>query len=177
MADLIVIGYDDEETADLAAEEVMRLSDDLVIQPESVAVIRRDLDGRYHVETTHHPVLEGATWGMLWGVLFGLLFFIPGFGLAVGAGLGALFGLLNKAGIDQEFQQRVRDMVQPGTSALFMIVDKITPDKAIEALSRYGGTVLQTSLSKEVEEELQQALHGSPKERAEAAQSAPAGVA
>jgi uncharacterized membrane protein len=155
----------------------MRLSDDLLIQPESVAVVKRDPDGKYHVSTTHHPVLEGTTWGMLWGVLFGLLFFIPGFGLAIGAGLGALFGLITKAGIDREFQQRVREMVQPGTSALFMIVDKITPDKALEALSQYGGTVLQTSFSKEAEEELQRALHGTPEEREQAAQEAPAGVA
>ena len=31
---------------------------------------------------------------------------------------------------------------------------------AVEALSKYGGTVLKTSLSKEGERELQEALHG-----------------
>jgi hypothetical protein len=30
----------------------------------------------------------------------------------------------------------------------------------VEALSRYGGTVLKTSLAKEGEKELQEALHG-----------------
>jgi uncharacterized membrane protein len=176
MADLIVIGYDDEETASKAAAEVGRLAHDLVIEPESVAVIRRDGEGKYHVETTHHPVAEGATWGMLWGALFGLIFFIPVFGLAIGAGLGALFGAIAKAGIDDAFQERVRDMVQPGTSALFLIVDKITPDKAIDALSTYGGTVLQTSLSKEAEEQLQEALHGSAADREEASNAQPASV-
>ena len=34
------------------------------------------------------------------------------------------------------------------------------PDKAVEALSKYGGTVLKTSLSREGERELQEALHG-----------------
>jgi len=53
----------------------------------------------------------------------------------------------------------VRDMLQPGTSALFLIVEQVTPDKAVEALSRYGGTVLKTSLSAEAEKELQEALH------------------
>jgi uncharacterized membrane protein len=52
-------------------------------------------------------------------------------------------------------------MVQPGTSALFPIVDKVTPDKAIEALSRFGGRALTSSLCKEAERELQQALHRS----------------
>jgi uncharacterized membrane protein len=161
MADLIVIGYDDEETAAKAAAEVQRLASDLVIEPEAVAVIRRDADGKFHVATTHHPVAEGASWGMLWGALFGLLFFIPIFGLAIGAAMGALFGAIEKAGIDHHFQQQVRDMVQPGNSALFLVVDKITADKAVAALSKFGGRVLKTSLSHEAEQHLQDALYGS----------------
>ncbi len=102
----------------------------------------------------------GATWGMFWGFLFGLIFFVPLFGLAVGAGLGALFGKIEKTGIDKEFQNQVREMLKPGTSALFLIVEKVTPDKAVDALSKFGGTVLKTSLSKEAEEELQRELHG-----------------
>jgi uncharacterized membrane protein len=81
--------------------------------------------------------------------------------MAVGAGLGALTGKLTKTGIDREFQDQVRDMLQPGTSALFLVVEKVTPDKAVDALSQYGGTVLKSSLSKAAEQELQDALHGS----------------
>jgi len=47
-----------------------------------------------------------------------------------------------------------------GTSALFLMLEKVTPDKAVEAMSKYGGTVLKTSLSKQDETELQDALHG-----------------
>jgi uncharacterized membrane protein len=89
-----------------------------------------------------------------------MLFFVPFFGMAVGAGLGALMGHVTKTGIDKEFQRQVQDMLEPGTSALFLIVEKVTPDKAVEALSKYGGTVLKTSLSQEAEQELQAALHG-----------------
>ena len=160
MADLIAIGYDDEDTAERAAEEVHRLARDLVIEPEAVAVIKRDGDGKYKVVTNHHPVAEGVTWGMFWGVLFGLLFFIPVFGLAVGGVLGALFGTIDKVGVDKTFQQEVRDMLQPGTSALFLIVDKVTPDKAVAALSKYGGRVLKTSLAEDAEQRLQQSLAG-----------------
>ncbi len=52
-------------------------------------------------------------------------------------------------------------MVQLGTSALFLMLEKVTPDKAVEAMSKYGGTVLKTSLSTDDEKELQDALHGS----------------
>jgi uncharacterized membrane protein len=79
---------------------------------------------------------------------------------AIGAGLEALMGKLAKTSIDKQFQDQVRDMLKPGTSALFLMVEKVTPDKAVEAMSQYGGTVLKTSLSKDDEKELQDALHG-----------------
>jgi uncharacterized membrane protein len=160
MSDLIAIGYPDETTAQAAADEAHRLARDLIIQPDAIAVIVRDQEGKFHVHTNHSPVGAGATWGMFWGLLFGLLFFIPFFGMALGAGMGALMGKLTKSGIDRQFQDQVRDLLQPGTSALFLMVEKVTPDKAIDALSQYGGTVLKSSLSKEGEKELQDALHG-----------------
>jgi uncharacterized membrane protein len=165
MSDLIVIGYPDETTAALAADEARALARDLIIQPDAIASIVRDQEGKYHVHTSHHAVGAGATWGMFWGLLFGLLFFVPIFGLAIGAGLGALMGKITKSGIDREFQDRVRDLIKPGTSALFLMVEKVTPDKAVEAMSKYGGTVLKTSLSKQGEADLQAALHGSETEQ------------
>jgi len=159
MATLIAIGYPDETTATAAADEAERLAGDLIIQPDAIAVIRRDREGKYHVTTNHHAVGAGATWGMFWGLLFGLLFFVPFLGMAVGAGMGALMGKMTKGAIDKEFQSQVRDMLQPGTSALFLIVEHATPDKAVEGLSKFGGTVLKSSLPKETERQLQEALH------------------
>ena len=160
MSDLIAIGYPDVTTAEEAADEARRLAQDLIIQPDAIAAIVRDADGKYHVHTSHHPVGAGASWGMFWGLLFGVLFFVPVIGIAVGVGLGALLGKVTKAGIDRQFQDQVRGMLKPGTSALFLMVEKVTPDKAVEAMSKYGGTVLKTSLSKQGEQELQDALHG-----------------
>src|SRR5690242_2826184 len=153
MAELIAIGYPDMTTADAAADEARRLAQDLIIQPDAIAVIVRDEDGSYHVHTSHHLVGGGATWGMFWGFLFGLLFFIPVLGMAIGAGMGALMGKVQKAGIDKAFQRQVQEMLQPGTSALFLIVEHVTTDKAVAALSQYGGTVLKSSLSEDAEKE------------------------
>jgi uncharacterized membrane protein len=160
MSTLIAIGYGDETTATAAADVAESLQKDLIIEADAIAVIRRDREGKYHVTTNHHEVGGGATWGMFWGLLFGMLFFIPVFGMAVGAGMGALMGKVAKTGIDKQFQDEVRDMLQPGTSALFLVVEKVTPDKAIDALSQFGGKVLKSSLSKKAEEELQAELRG-----------------
>jgi uncharacterized membrane protein len=160
MATLVAIGYDHEETAAMAAAEVRRLSRELIIEPDAVAVIKRDAGGHYHVSTSHHAVGIGTSWGMFWGLLFGLLFFVPVFGLAVGAGIGALFGKIEKSGIDKEFQEQVREMVRPGTSALFLIIEKATPEEAVAALGRFGGTVLKSSLTEEDQKRLQEELSG-----------------
>ena len=160
MATLVAIGYPDETTAEKARQTVQSLEADLVIQADQVAAVSRDSEGKYHVTTTHGGASAGggAVWGGFWGLLFGLLFFVPFFGLAIGAGMGALFGHLGEHAIDKEFQEQVRDQVKPGTSALFLIIEKATPDKAIAALSEFGGTVIRTSLSEEDTAKLQAAL-------------------
>src|SRR4051795_3455543 len=132
MSTLVAIGYPDETTATSAAEEAQRLAKDLILQPDAIAAIRRDAEGKFHVQTSHNPTGTGASWGMFWGLLFGMLFFIPFLGMAIGAGLGALMGKVTKTGINKEFQEQVRDMLQPGTSALFLVIEHATPDKAIE---------------------------------------------
>src|ERR1700751_6207876 len=147
MATLVAIGYPDQGTAEQARNTVRELESDLVIQAEQVASISRDLEGKYHVQTSHGGASAGggAWWGGFWGFLFGLLFFIPFAGLALGAGMGALFAHFGQKGIDKAFQEQVRDYLKPGTSALFMVIDQVTPDKAIAALQQYGGTVIRTS--------------------------------
>src|SRR5256885_6370761 len=139
MSTLIAIGYPDETTATAAGDVVEQLAKDLIIEPDAIAVIRRDREGKFHVTTNHHAVGGGATWGMFWGLLFGLLFFIPGFGMAVGAGLGALMGKVAKTGIDKEFQDQVRGMLQPGTSCLLLVIEHVTPRKAVDRLIQLGG--------------------------------------
>jgi uncharacterized membrane protein len=160
VAELIAIGYPDETTAAEAEKAAQHLAQELIIQPDAIAAIVRHKDGTYQVTTNHHVVGAGATWGMFWGFFFGLLFFVPGLGMAIGAGLGALFGKLEAAGIDKEFQQEVRDLLEPGTSALFLVLEKATPERAIAGMSTYGGKALKTSLSQETEDQLQTALHG-----------------
>ena len=86
MADLIAIGYPDEATAAAAADESRRLAQDLIIEPDAIASIVRDSEGKYHVHTSHHPVGTGATWGMFQGLLFGTAVLHPG--LRPGGGRG-----------------------------------------------------------------------------------------
>ena len=163
MSDLIVIGYPDEETAGKVWGELTRLQEDFLVDLEDAAIIRRDQKGKLHTATpAHHAVTWGTLSGLFWGVLIGLIFLwplAPVVGVAGGI-MGAALGAAGNLGLKDEFTQRVRDMLQPGTSAIMIIARKVTPDKFIEALRPYGGTVLKTSLPHDAEQQLMRALHG-----------------
>ncbi len=161
MSDLIIIGYPDEATGEKAYAEAQRLSADLVLELSAVGLVMQDAEGKFKVETPQGPSAgKGAAWGAIIGGLFGMILFIPFIGAAVGGAMGALFGGMDKSGIDADFRARVAGMVKPGTSALVMVVEKVTADKAIDAMKQYGGDVLQTSLSEDAEKQLQEALGG-----------------
>jgi uncharacterized membrane protein len=160
VADLIAIGYQDETTALRAADEAERLAGELVVRPDAIAAVACNREGTYKVVTNHHQVAGGSTWGGFWGLLFGMLFFVPVFGMALGAGLGSVIARLERSGLDRTFQEDVRDLVRPGSSALFLIVEKVSPAKAIAALGAFGGKAIVSPLSKDTEAELQAVLQG-----------------
>jgi uncharacterized membrane protein len=179
MSDLIVIGYPDEETAEKVWGELVKLQHDFLVDLEDAAVIRRDRKGKLHVTTpAHHAVAWGTFSGLFWGVLTGLIFLFPLAPLTGLAGgiMGAALGAAGNLGVKDEFRQRVQDLVQPGTSAIMVIVRKVTPDKFLEAIRPYGGTVLQTSLPHDAEQQLMKALHGDDPAAPTWQQSAPAGA-
>jgi uncharacterized membrane protein len=157
MAELVVLGYPDEATAQRVYEKVQQLEKDFIIDG-TASTVTRGQDGKVHVTTPTGAVGAGAATGALWGALFGLLFLVPIGGLIVGGLMGAIMGKAADMGIDEEFRGKVQDVLKPGTSAVVLIFNKVTADKAIEALAPYGGEVLRTSLSKEAEEELTKAL-------------------
>ena len=160
MSDLIIIGYDDEATAEQALGEVKQLQQDMILDLIGVAVVTVDEKGKTHVDTPVKPVGAGAAFGALWGMLIGLLFLVPIAGLALGGAMGALMGVLSKSGINEQFRDQVQGMLKPGNAALVIMTNKLTEDKFNAAMQPYGGRVLKTSLSEEHEAELASELKG-----------------
>ena len=160
MSTLLVIGYDDETTANNVLDEVQEMQKDYLIDLDDAAVIVRNRRGRVRVTTTDHAVGIGTLSGTFWGTLIGLIFLVPVAGLIYGGIIGAAAGGTSRLGIKDEFKKDFANLVQPGNSAIMAVVRRATPDKVIEELRPYGGTVLQTSLSEEAEEQLMDELHG-----------------
>ena len=101
---------------------------------------------------------SGALGGSFWGLLFGLIFFVPLLGAAVGAAVGALSGSLSDVGIDDDFIKSVRDEVEPGTSALFVMTADAVIDRVKEAFRDMPMTLIHTNLSTDQETALRTAF-------------------
>jgi uncharacterized membrane protein len=137
-----------------------------LVDLEDACVVTRDEEGKLHLKQAVNLVgtgaLSGGTWGALWGALVGILFMNPLAGLvigaAAGAGAGALSGALSDYGIDDDFIKSLGEQIGPDSSALFVLLRKVTLDKVMPELGKYEGTVMKTSLSNEQEQQLREAL-------------------
>jgi uncharacterized membrane protein len=158
MSDLIIIGYDDHDTAQHAYQRVIDLQKDLVVDLTGLAVVTVDDQGKSHVDTPGKLVSGSAASGALWGGVFGLLFLAPAAGALIGGAMGALIGGLSKSGVNDSFRQRVQAMLAPGKAAVVVMSRRRTEDKFAEAMRPFGGEILQTSLSNEQEKELAEEL-------------------
>ena len=100
----------------------------------------------------------GALWGGFWGVLLALIFLTPLAGPRFGAAAGALAGSLTDFGVEDDFVKRVRELVTPGTSAIFLIGNPSSPDRIGELLGDVAVETLRADLSEEQTQRLREAL-------------------
>jgi uncharacterized membrane protein len=160
MSNLVVVGFDDESTAFAMRDELVKMQKDYLLEMEDVVVVTKDQKNKVKLHQTLNLTASGAVGGSFWGMLIGFLFLNPLAGAAIGAGAGALSGKLSDIGINDKFMKGLGETFTPGTSALFVLVRKSTPDKVLDRLKGFKGKVLQTSLTKDREEELRKVLEG-----------------
>jgi uncharacterized membrane protein len=158
MSTFVAIEYDDPHKAQEVRLALVKLQREYLIDMEDAVVAVKNEEGKLKLHQAVNLTAAGAVSGGFWGSLIGLLFLNPLLGAAVGASAGAVSGALSDVGIGDDFMKKLADGLQPNTSVLFVLVRKSTPDKVVEEIKQYGGTVLQTSLSHENEGKLQAAL-------------------
>ena len=158
MSDLVVIGFDDQQKAEEVRLDLLKMQKEYLIDLEDAVVAVKNQEGKIKLHQAVNLTAAGAFSGGFWGSLIGLLFLNPLLGAAVGASAGAVGGALSDIGIDDKFMKELAASLQPGSSVLFVLVRKSTPDKVLEELSKYEGKVLKTSLSHEDEAKLQAVL-------------------
>jgi uncharacterized membrane protein len=138
--------------------KLAKLQKEYLIEMEDVVVVTKDEKGKAKLHQAVNLTAAGAVGGTFWGMLIGMIFLNPLLGAAVGAGVGALSGKLSNLGISDKFMKELGETLTPGTSALFVLVRKATPDKVLEELKGFRGKILKTSLTTDKEEELREVL-------------------
>ena len=163
MSTLAVIGYDDEFKAEEVRLTLRKLQKEYLIDLEDAVVAVKDAQGNVKLHQAVNLTAAGAVGGGFWGSLIGLIFLNPLLGAAIGAAAGATSGALTDVGINDNFMKDLAAAMTPGSSALFVLVRKATPDKVLAELQGSGGKVLKTSLSHDDEAKLQAALSAAKK--------------
>lgn len=156
MSSLVVLAFETMDGAEEARERLFDLQKRELITLEDAAVVVRNEKGRAKVKQAHSLVGAGALGGAFWGMLIGLLFFAPWLGLIAGAAGGAVSGKLGDIGVDDSFIKEVSDTIEPGHSALFLLVRQVQLERVEEEMSDFEFEIIETNLSPEEESQLRE---------------------
>ena len=146
---LWAIGYDDMEQAGQVRDKIIRLGwDTHYLTLLDVAVVVRHPDGSFTCNRERFPTVANLLGSTAVGFLAGLVLLAPLTGAAVGALLGGAGTAVAvaAAGIEDDFVREVEGLMQPGTSALFVLDSEGDMEVILHAIQGLGGTVLRTNV-------------------------------
>ncbi|EJJ25012.1 DUF1269 domain-containing protein [Rhizobium sp. CF142] len=170
MSEFVVLGFDTADKADAVLNRLVQLEKEYLVDLEDAVIAVRDSAGKVRlkqsVNLTAAGAASGGLSGALWGTLVGLLFLNPLAGMvlggAFGAGSGALAGSMTDYGIDDDLIKKLADTIPINSSALFLLLRKVQPEKVLAEFKGEHATILRSSLSPEQEEQLRKALATEP---------------
>src|SRR5262249_51861627 len=151
MSTLVVIDYESEVRAEEVRLALLKMQKEYLVDLEDAVVVVRTEQGKVKLRQLYNLTAAGAASGGFWGGVIGLLFLNPLFGFAIGAAAGAVSGALRDVGIDDGFMKSLGETLKPGTAALCVLIRKMTPDKVVQEIQKFGGTLIKTNLCNESE--------------------------
>ncbi len=157
MATLTVWKYDTDGGAEAALAKLIGLQQQELITVIDAATVSWPAGKKKPKTEQLHPIVGAAALGgAFWGLLFGILFFVPVLGVVAGAAAGALSGVLGDIGIDDDFIERTRAAVTPGTSALFLLSQDEVAERVTAEMSDNVGELITSNLTSEQESKIRE---------------------
>ncbi len=140
---IIGVSFDDVYRSQEFLTAITRMNAEAEIGLLDAVVVTKDVDGRTRVrETVDLSPGRAAVSGAVWTGLLGLIIGGPvGWlaGLGVGAGAGAVAAKVVDLGIPDAWVSWFREAVEPGTSTIVMLANRIDVDALIDEVSRFEG--------------------------------------
>jgi uncharacterized membrane protein len=148
--ELIARVYEKEDAAAEALAFARKLQGARTIRMRGAAVVVKDQNGEVSIkETADLDARGGRILGAITGGLVGLLGGPVGavIGALAGAGVGGAAAKRIDVGLPDEFLEEVQAYLQPGTSALIMLVQSHWAQSVSDSMASTHGTVLQQTIS------------------------------
>lgn len=155
--ELLVLGFPSTGGASQALHRLYQLQDEHLVRFDHPVLIEKNKQAKLRIGVDRDYRFPAFLTCSAWGLLAGTLFFEPFFGLLV----GGLSGLLSGQALNDSHllgRRLITDVgkrkLEPGQSALLVLVSKLTPDKVFKRLADSEMYVIQTSLSQAEERAL-----------------------
>lgn len=155
MSELVVIAYPDEHRAAEVLATLRRMRSEDQLDLDDAASVTKDQTGRLRLLQQEELTAEGVQRGQFWRRLAAVLFEPEPGVMSYAGAAGQRFGDI---GIDETYMKRLGEHMQPGSSAILVLVRDVTVDKVLPAVGAFGGVVLRTTLSPEAEARLRSAV-------------------
>ena len=161
---LVALVFDDPYKADEARAALNRMGGEGLLEIDETAIIVKNAEGRVRVTQDVNEVEKdqhvGHVAGLITAAVTGTLPFILGGTLA-----GRLIGRLRDDGITNKFLKKLKDEVQPNTSALIVYArsDKERREQVVKRLAVFNPKILESDLPAELEKELSDSMRAEQK--------------
>lgn len=161
--EILAIVLDKASRASELLLALANLRDEGKVTLHDAVIVAKEQGGHTRVvETVDVTPLRGALAGTWWGMLGGLLIGGPVFLAAAigGAAAGALYGKLVDRGLEDRWVKDMAAWIDPGTSALILLIDAGLDPAVLEEMKRFEGIgrVAVTTLPEGVKAEVERAL-------------------
>jgi uncharacterized membrane protein len=159
---LWAVGYDDMGRANQIRDEIVSLGwHKHYLLLNDVAVVVRHPDGSFTLNREPFPAASNVLGCSVVGFLAGLVLGAPLTGTTIGAmvgGAGTAVAVSASVGIGDDFIGEVKEMMKPGTSAIFVLDDEGDMDVILHKIRGLGGMVLKTNVDLERAQLIQSTL-------------------
>jgi uncharacterized membrane protein len=170
MSNIIVVAFKGAHRASEVLDQLRQLQEPSWFELNDAVAVRRTARGHLRVEQSMTPTsLQGGAFGAAIGAIVGGIIAAPvtlgasagiaASAVAVSAGMFGTFGAgvgaedakidKNDHGISQDFVKKISAMLEPGSSALFLLGHAVDPTAIAEHFRDYGGKVTYSTLSLE----------------------------
>ena len=160
-SELVILGFPSKNGAKEFLADLLPLQEQHLVRVDDAALAMKDERGRVFGSAKTDLAAHGLVSGSLWGTLTGALFLEPFFGLLLGGTIGLLTGSIiseSERGISTKLvKSTAKRVLEPASSALFLLISKATPDKILQKMCGHDATLISTSLSLEKERRLRKA--------------------